>query len=100
MIVRTLLVAAVTLGAFATNAALPTGARAACGWYAIGTCARTPPRNPMGWAIVNTSNVSGFRAGFFCVVSGPQTRRGATRDRNILRSNWGVRTAYIKRGCE
>lgn len=73
-----------------------------CGWYAIGHCTAKPswPNNPMGWAVVDTSRVQGFRNGYQCIVSGPQSKSGATRDRNILRKQWKVRSAYIKRGCD
>ena len=103
--IRTLcLSAAVALGGLGTvTLAAPDGASAACGWYAIGGCTRQSsgyPNNPMGWYIVNTNNVSGFRRGYYCIASGPQTKRGAQRDRRILRQQWGVSSAYIKRGCE
>ena len=72
-----------------------------CGWFAIGSCttASRYPKNPMGWGMVKTSEVQGFRNGYRCIVSGPQTKSGARRDRNILKNRWGIRSAYIKRGC-
>ena len=90
------------LAALAVGLATPSPAHAqTCGWFAVGACTRAAagyPSNPMGWAIVNTSQVEGFRSGFFCVASGPQGRSGAQRDRDALRA-MGVRGAYIKRGC-
>ena len=92
-----------TFGAVATDAFIPSDARAqGCGWFAIGSCtsqSRGFPNNPMGWQVVNTNNVSGFRNGLYCIASGPQSRRGANRDRNTLRRRWGISSAYIKRGC-
>ena len=104
MPLRLALAAALALGAFATDALVASDEAHAqgCGWFAIGSCTRQSsgfPNNPMGWQIVNTNNVSGFRNGLYCVASGPQSRRGANRDRNTLRRNWGISTAYIKRGC-
>ncbi len=96
--------------AFATGMALatatlafPTAAQAKqCGWFAVGGCAKKPiyPANPMGYFIFDTNDVEGFRNGLHCIASGPQTRNGAIRDRNVLRSDWGVKDAYIKRGCD
>lgn len=105
MPLRTIALAAtLALGTFAAETFVSSSEAHAqgCGWFAIGSCTTQAsgfPNNPMGWQIVNTNNVSGFRNGLYCIASGPQTRSGANRDRNTLRRRWGISTAYIKRGC-
>ena len=75
----------------------------ACGWYAIGTCARRPgparrSANFAGGRVVWTNNVGNFRPGWFCQVAGPTSRGNANAWRRAFRRD-GIRSAYIKYGC-
>jgi hypothetical protein len=79
-------------------------ARQVCGWYAIAYCAtsRAAAENfaNEGWGqVIRTSDYNGFRRGYFCVVSGPQSKASAQRDVRIARRDGVSRTAYAKRAC-
>jgi hypothetical protein len=53
-----------------------------------------------GWgAVINANDYTGFAPGFFCVVSGPQPKASAARDRiNAIKGGVSPDT-YIKRAC-
>jgi hypothetical protein len=79
-------------------------ARQVCGWYAIAFCAtsRSAAENfaNEGWGqVIRTSQYRGFRPGFYCVVSGPQSKASAQRDVRIARRDGVSSTAYAKRAC-
>ena len=102
-IARSLLAAA----AVATTAAAvsqPASAKDICGWYAIATCtsdeyAATQFAND-GWGtVINTNDYVGLRAGLFCVVSGPQSKASAFRDRDAAIANGVASDVYIKKAC-
>ena len=76
----------------------------ACGYYVILGCfdrlnsANTKSYN-IGGSVIDTSAVSGFNPGYYCVVDGPHSSK---RTANQLRQSWRgtVRDAYVKHGCE
>lgn len=85
---------------------LNTGPAAAevCGWYAIAACTSSRADAVRfanrGWgAIIDTDDFRGFRGGLYCVVSGPQSKASAERDRKAAVSQGIAADAYIKRAC-
>jgi hypothetical protein len=89
---------------FALLSAMPAQARQVCGWYAIAACTRSQADAGdfagNGWgAVINTNDYSGFRRGYFCVVSGPQSKSSATRDVRTANANGVAEGMYIKRAC-
>ncbi len=82
----------------------PASAADICGWYAIATCtsdeyAATNFANN-GWGtVINTNEYVGLRAGLFCVVSGPQSKSSAFRDRDAAIANGVADDVYIKKAC-
>jgi hypothetical protein len=99
---------ALCLGMALTAAALAVpqtaSARQVCGWYAIAFCAtsRSAAENFAndGWGqVIKTSQYRGFRPGYFCVVSGPQSKSSAQRDVRMARRDGVSATAYAKRAC-
>lgn len=81
-----------------------------CGWYIILGCStnrsdaqRTLQQlgGPMvgggaGSRVLNTSDVDGFRNGFYCVADGPYLSEA---DASSVAWIEAVRDAYVKRGC-
>jgi hypothetical protein len=81
-----------------------------CGWYIILGCStsRTDAQQtlrqlggPMvgggaGSRVLNTSDVGGFRNGFYCVADGPYVSEA---DASSVAWIEAVRDAYVKRGC-
>jgi len=81
-----------------------------CGWYIILGCStsRSDARRtlsnlggPMvgggaGSRVLNTSDIDGFRNGYYCVADGPYISRD---DASSVAWVEAVRDAYVKRGC-
>ena len=101
-----------TTSSFALAAALvataisatPAAAKPMCGWFAIAYC--TQSQNAAGqfanngWgAVIKTSKFTGFAPGQYCVVSGPQSKASAIRDRRAAIGNGVSDDVYIKRAC-
>lgn len=74
----------------------------ACGWFAIYTCHRSygaakRVANKRPGYVVNTNHYPNFRNGWYCVASGPTSRRKA---KHMARKNrWWASTSYAKRSC-
>ena len=84
----------------------PMPARAAdiCGWYAIAFCSRSQDAardfSGRGWgAVVSTNGFKGFKSGFYCVLSGPQSKASARRDMQMAMADGVAPDMYIKRAC-
>jgi hypothetical protein len=95
--------AAILLGAL-INAPATAHAKTVCGHYAIAFC--SPDRKAAenfangGWgSTIATKDYEGLRTGFYCVVSGPQPKASAERDRAAAISNGVSASTYIKRAC-
>ena len=81
-----------------------------CGWYIVLGCStsRSDAKNilmqlggPMvgggaGSRVINTSDVDGFRNGFYCVADGPYITRDEAGSVAWVEA---VPDAYVKRGC-
>lgn len=81
-----------------------------CGWYVILGCSKSRSDakrilnqlgGPMvgggaGSRVINTSDVDGFRNGFYCVADGPYI---SSDDASSVAWVEAVRDAYVKRGC-
>lgn len=81
-----------------------------CGWYIILGCStsRTDAQRtlqqlggPMvgggaGSRVLNTSDIGGFRNGFYCVADGPYVSEADAASVAWIEA---VRDAYVKRGC-
>lgn len=85
-------------------AATPASAKQVCGWYAIASCTRVQSDAESfvnnGWgAVINTSDYSGFKRGYFCVVSGPRSKSSAKRDMRTATANGVADDMYIKNAC-
>jgi hypothetical protein len=83
---------------------VPAAAKQVCGWYAIAACTRSfQDANEFmtkGWGfVINTTDFKGLKPGYFCVASGPQTKAGAGRDRNVAMADGVAAKMYIKRAC-
>ena len=79
-------------------------AKQICGWYAIASCTRSQSDAANfasnGWgSVINTNQFSGLKRGYFCVVSGPQSKSSATRDKNAALADGVSTDIYIKRAC-
>ena len=86
--------------------ALPVPAKAAdiCGWYAIAFCSRSQDAardfSGRGWgAVVSTDGFKGFKPGYYCVLSGPQSKASARRDMEVAMADGVAPDMYIKRAC-
>ena len=101
-----------TTSSFALAAALvataisatPAAGKPMFGWFAIAYC--TQSQNAagqfanIGWgAVIKTSKFTGFAPGQYCVVSGPQSKASAIRDRRAAIGNGVSDDVYIKRAC-
>ena len=78
--------------------------RTVCGWYAIASCVSSEGDARAfangGWgAVIDTDDYGGLRPGLFCVVSGPQSRSSAERDRRSAINKGVAPDVYIKRAC-
>jgi hypothetical protein len=78
--------------------------RQVCGWYVIAGCFgdrdAAGDMASKGWgAIIDTDDYEGFEPGHFCVVSGPQPKSSAIRDRRNSIADGVSPDAYIKRAC-
>lgn len=98
-----LALAAASLAALAISAA-PASAKDICGWYAIAYCtdseAAASDFAGNGWGtVIDTNTYVGLRAGLFCVVSGPQSKSSAWRDREAAIANGVSGDVYIKKAC-
>jgi hypothetical protein len=85
-------------------AATPASAAQVCGWYAIASCTRVQSDAEnfvnRGWGtVIDTTEYDGFAPGYFCVVSGPQSRSSAKRDVRAARANGISDEVYFKRAC-
>jgi hypothetical protein len=94
---------AIMLGALVHVPALA-HAKTVCGHYAIAFC--SPERKAAenfandGWGTtIATKDYAGLRTGFYCVVSGPQPKASAERDRAAAIANGVSPSTYIKRAC-
>ena len=96
---------AATLSTLAAALLLPSAASAKqiCGWYSILYCSTS--ENAVhaankGWgAVINTNHFRGFAPGKYCLVSGPQGRASALRDRaDAIRQGYAS-SGYVKRAC-
>lgn len=81
-----------------------------CGWYIILGCSKNRSvakrqlidlGGPMvgggaGSRVINTSDVDGFRNGFYCVADGPYISK---TEAGSVAWTEAVRDAYVKRGC-
>ncbi|MCY0093108.1 hypothetical protein [Hoeflea ulvae] len=81
-----------------------------CGWYIILGCSKSQSDarrilgrlgGPMvgggaGSQVLDTSDVGGFRDGFYCVADGPYVSRDSAES---VAWKEAVRDAYVKRGC-
>lgn len=81
-----------------------------CGWYIVLGCSKNRTDasrvlsdlgGPMvgggaGSRVLNTSDVEGFRNGFYCVADGPYVSRD---DAGSVAWIEAVPDAYVKRGC-
>jgi hypothetical protein len=99
-----------TFSAAPARAQTPGYDRNGCGWYIILGCStnrsdaqRTLRQlgGPMvgggaGSRVLNTSDVEGFRNGFYCVADGPYISEA---DASSVAWIEAVRDAYVKRGC-
>ena len=99
-----LLLAASAVLAAATLPAIAGSARPVCGWYAIASCVTSEADAgafaSKGWgAVINTDDYLGLRPGLYCVVSGPQPKCSAERDRRMALHNGVAPDVYIKRAC-
>lgn len=97
------LAALATLAAL-TAAAAPASAKDICGWYAIAYCtdseAAAADFAGNGWGtVIDTNAYIGLRAGLYCVVSGPQSKSSAWRDREAAIANGVSGDVYIKKAC-
>jgi hypothetical protein len=79
-------------------------AKQICGWYAIAYC--SPDRYAAeqfagrGWgSAIGTDVFTGLRHGLYCVVSGPQSKASARRDRGMAIAEGVADDVYIKRAC-
>lgn len=75
-----------------------------CGWYAISTCSRYRSAarrgaQAFGGYLYRTSEVVGFRPGFWCSAVGPQSKPSARAAMRHMQYR-GAGSAYIKQGCE
>lgn len=98
------LIAGPALAAMVVGATAPAAAKPVCGWYAVAACTTSHSDAinfaSNGWGdVIDTTYYSNLADGYFCVVSGPQTKVGAMRDRNILISKGLSASAYVKRAC-
>lgn len=90
--------------AFTAVSTTAASAKDICGWYAIATCTTSlrDARNFAndGWGeVIDTDLYDNLVDGYWCVVSGPQSKAGANRDRRHLIGSGISDTAYIKRAC-
>ena len=95
---------AILVLAGAAALATPAQAKSVCGWYAIAACTRSfSDANAFmskGWGfVINTSDFTGLKPGYYCVGSGPQSKSSAERDRRIATANGVAKGIYIKRAC-
>lgn len=97
---------ALATASLAVTAALaqPASAKDICGWYAIAYCtdneAAASDFAGRGWgSAIATDVLKGFRPGLFCVVSGPQSKASAWRDRNAAIAQGVAGDVYIKHAC-
>ena len=82
----------------------PASAKQVCGWYAIAFCSASEADASQfangGWGqVIDTAKYQGLKPGLSCVVSGPQPKDSAVRDRKAAISNGVSATTYIKRAC-
>lgn len=102
--------AVITIGAAPAGAQAPGFDAEGCGWYIILGCttSRFDARRqlidlggPMvgggaGSRVVNTSDLDGFRDGFYCVADGPYVSRD---EAGSVAWSEAIPDAYVKRGC-
>jgi hypothetical protein len=89
---------------FATLSAIPAEAKQVCGWYAIASCTAShgdaSAFMSRGWGyVINTTDFPGLKPGYFCVVSGPQSKSSAARNVRTAAANGVADGMYIKRAC-
>ncbi len=104
---KTIARSALAAAALVTTAApisQPASAKDICGWYAIAYCTSSEYAAidfvNNGWgALINTNAYVGLRAGLYCVVSGPQSKSSAWRDRTAAIENGVSDDVYIKQAC-
>lgn len=82
----------------------PASAKQVCGWYAIAACTTSfSDANQFmskGWGyVINTNDFAGLKRGYYCVVSGPQSKSSAERDRRVATEGGVASDMYIKRAC-
>lgn len=75
-----------------------------CGWYAIAFCSKSKAAAQdfagQGWgAAISTVDYIGLKSGLHCVVSGPQSKASALRDRQSAISQGVADDVYVKRAC-
>ena len=103
-IVHSLTCAATAGLTVAVIASSPASAKQVCGWYAIAFCSPSQAAASQfgngGWGqVIDTRQYAGLKPGFACVVSGPQPKASAARDRAAAISNGVSASTYIKRAC-
>lgn len=86
------------------TSAMPAKAADICGWYAIAFCSRSAEAardfSGRGWgAVVNTDSFKGFKPGYYCVLSGPQSKASAKRDMQMAMADGVAPDMYVKRAC-
>jgi hypothetical protein len=96
---------AITLGlAGLLMTSAPVSAKNVCGWYAVVFCSPSEAKAITfvngGWgALIKTKDYKGFKSGLYCVVSGPQPKSSALRDRKAAIAQGISASTYIKRAC-
>ena len=86
------------------NAYAGSRSRPVCGWYVVAGCVQLEEGAralaSKGWgSVINTDYYEGFQPGYFCVVSGPQSKASAVQDRRNSIADGISPDAYIKRAC-
>jgi hypothetical protein len=89
----------------ATLCSVPASAQE-CGWYAVLFCSKSEAsadgfaNTNRGWGfVIATDDYTGFRQGYYCVVSNPTSKSDAKRQVNDAKANGISRNAYSKRAC-
>jgi hypothetical protein len=74
-----------------------------CGWFAVLFCSKSEAaairkqESDAPGQIINTSDLSGFRRGYYCIINGPMKR--AEAQGYIKQFTPHIKDAYVKRGC-
>ncbi|WP_394691127.1 hypothetical protein [Hoeflea sp.] len=98
------------MGTAPSHAQTPGYDASGCGWYIILGCStsRSEAQRTLrqlggpvvgggaGSRVLNTSDVGGFRNGFYCVADGPYISQA---EASSVAWSEAVRDAYVKRGC-